>query len=177
MSIRFDFACTEGHEFVLWSDDARLCPVCGSEFLKRIFLTAPGVTTERAKKTDQVLKSQIDAFGFSNMSSRPGEKAKFTRETDPKLIEAERAARAANIPFNPTAPIQTGAAGNLKNSVPVPTMNVKQLLGSRLGSTPEGQTVSGLIRDAGRIQPLRRQYPRVVHQDAASDRSDLKKAL
>jgi chemotaxis response regulator CheB len=78
----------------MWDSDPRLCPTCGDEFLKVIFLTAPMVN-EKASRIDQLIKHELDARGISNLQTggKEGERAKITYKTAPETLAAEKIER------------------------------------------------------------------------------------
>lgn len=91
----FEFACADGHEFQLWQDEARLCPICGSEFLKRIFVTPPNVNTSRTNFVDNLIKNEFDKRGITNVKSdgKEGETNKVTYKSTPADLAAEKVKR------------------------------------------------------------------------------------
>lgn len=95
MAVRFDFACQDGHEFVLWSDDARCCPTCGSEFLKRIFTTPPMINGPKRKFVDNLVRRELEARGITNLQSGAGQgdQAKVTYKTTEAELKADKIMR------------------------------------------------------------------------------------
>jgi len=90
MDVRYDFECQSGHQFTLWSDDARMCPTCGNEFLKRVFLTPPAATTGKANQIEKLVQRELSARGISNIQSRgEGEHAKLTYASTPESLASE----------------------------------------------------------------------------------------
>ncbi len=104
--LRFDYECRKGHQFTLWNTEGLLCPLCGSRKIKKIFLTPPAAVTGEAARIDKLAEKQIEAAGLSNYTNAQGA-IRRTRKTDPKLLEAVTAAKAANVPFE----IKTGPNG------------------------------------------------------------------
>lgn len=94
MPVRHDFVCKDGHEFTLWTDDARLCPVCGCEYLKKIFIEPPMIN-KKAKGIDALIKNELDARGITNIKSdgREGDTAKVTYKTAPETLAAAKIER------------------------------------------------------------------------------------
>lgn len=95
MAVRFDFACQDGHEFTLWSDDARMCPTCGSEFLKRIFIEPPMIGTQKPKFIDNLVRRELEARGITNIQGggHEGDREKVTYKSTPAQLQAEKIMR------------------------------------------------------------------------------------
>jgi hypothetical protein len=95
MAQRFDFQCNAGHEFVLWSDAARMCPECGSEYLKRIFVDAPMVNTPRTKALDNLVRRELENRNITNIQGggHEGDREKVTYKTTPAELAAAKIER------------------------------------------------------------------------------------
>ena len=95
MSAIFEFACQQGHEFQLWSDDARMCPTCGSEYLKRIFKTPPNIGTNKPARVDALVRRELDARGITNIQGggHEGDREKVTYKSTPEELAAEKVMR------------------------------------------------------------------------------------
>ena len=95
MSVRYDFTCQNGHDFTLWSDDARLCPTCGSEFLKRIFIEPVAINTQKSKAIDQIVRRELENRGITNIRTdgHEGDKAQITYKTPPEKLAAQKIER------------------------------------------------------------------------------------
>lgn len=95
MSVRFDFICAEGHEFTLWSDSARLCPTCGSEFLKRIFIEPPMINSAKPKVVDSMIRRELESRGITNIQStgHEGDRAKVSYKSTEADLKAEKIMR------------------------------------------------------------------------------------
>lgn len=95
MAVRYDFECQDGHEFTLWSDDARLCPTCGSEFLKRIFVEPPMINTPKGKFVDNLVRRELEARGISNLQTtgHEGDRAKVSYKSTEADLKAEKIMR------------------------------------------------------------------------------------
>jgi hypothetical protein len=95
MSVRYDFSCTEGHDFTLWSDQARMCPTCGSEFLKRIFIEPPMINTPRTGAVDRIVRHELESRGITNIqgTGHEGDRDKVTLKTTEAQLKADKIMR------------------------------------------------------------------------------------
>lgn len=162
--VRFDFACKKCEKtFTVWSDEARRCAYCGSTRVFKIFLTPPAALTGEPARIDKLAEQQIAAAGLSNYTNAHGA-IKRTRATDPKLLEAQAAAKKANVPFE----IKTGPSGTLATQATAP-QQVPVALGREVASRGKGHVthmpkgsgalVDGLMNRAKSVfNPLRGPY-------------------
>jgi len=151
MSAIFEFACQSGHEFQLWSDDARLCPTCGSEFLKRIFKTAPMIGTGKPARVDALVRNELEARGITNIQGggREGDTEKVSYKSTPEQLAADKVIR--DFPQLKQTPLQEiDRAVKQRWS----TLGVKGIIKSGLHNTPEQAVVKGAILNAGRNDRL-----------------------
>ena len=148
----YEFACSAGHEFSLWSDDARLCPVCGVEFLKRIFKTPPMIGTDKPAKVDALVRQEFDARGITNIQGggHEGDQEKVSYKSTPEQLAAAKIER--DFPqLKQPAPIQQiGRQVQQRWS----NIGVKGVINSGLGNTPEHERTKAAIVNAGRNDRL-----------------------
>lgn len=92
MAVRFDFECQKGHTFTLWSDDARCCPICQNEYLKRVFLEPVGVVTPKTHAVDNLVRRELENRGITNIQGggHEGEREKITYKTTPAELAAAK---------------------------------------------------------------------------------------
>lgn len=95
MAVRFDFECQEGHQFTLWSDGARLCPMCGNEYLKRVFIDPPMINVKPIAKVDNLVRRALEEQGITNIQGggHEGDVEKITRKSTPADLAAEKILR------------------------------------------------------------------------------------
>lgn len=133
--VRHDYACKRCEKtFVLWSDDGRVCPHCASRRVFKVILTPIATSTGNAAKLDKLAEKQIEAAGLSNYSNAGGT-IRRTRKTDPKLLEAVAAAKAANIP------IQTGANGRIQSTAASP-VRVQNPIAQQIAARGKGHVTT-----------------------------------
>src|SRR5574341_850151 len=110
--VRFDYACKKCEKtFVVWSDEAKVCPLCASKRVFKVFLTPIAISTGNSARIDKLAEKQLEAAGLSNYTNAGGS-IRLTRKTDPKALEAIAAAKANNIPIPSTGP-QAGLEANV----------------------------------------------------------------
>lgn len=142
---RFDFECQEGHQFVLWSDSARMCPECGSEYLKRIFVTAPAVTSGKTSVLDKMVQTQLDNMGITNLTQRgEGESAKVDYKSTPEQLAANKVLE--DFPAAKVAPSQFASLHKAVSMHFQNTGGVKAVINSGIGKTREARQVTEVIR-------------------------------
>src|SRR5574337_978763 len=92
MAAIYEFACQDGHEFQLWSDEARRCPQCGTEYLKRIFKTAPMVNTPKTKFLDNLVRNELENRGITNIQGggHEGDREKITYKATETELKAKK---------------------------------------------------------------------------------------
>lgn len=185
--VRHDFACKkcEG-TFTIWSDSAKVCPLCGSKRIFKVFLTPTAFNTGNPAKIEKLAEQQLEAAGLSNYSNAGGT-IRRTRKTNPAQLQAERTARANNLP------IVTGPAGRLNNGVKAVNdfwvkqgaNGVIQRFGghgeTRITTTPRGpgelvshlMNTGGGIRNAG-LNPYTRPIDRLYKPDHKDESAKLK---
>jgi putative FmdB family regulatory protein len=158
----FEFACKDGHEFQLWSDDARLCPTCGSEYLKRIFKTAPMIGTDKPARVDALVKREFDARGILNVQGggHPGEREKVSMKSTPEDLAQQKIEREfPQIKADPAGFAQLNKQVQQKWS----NLGVKGVIKSGLANQPGHEAVKGAILNAGKNDRLLTQ--RVMRKD------------
>ena len=144
----YEFACQDGHEFQLWSDDARLCPTCGSEYLKRIFKTPPMIGTNKPAAVDALVKRELDARGITNIQGggHEGDREKITYKSTPEELKADKIMRDFPAMKDKTAIAQIQKQVTTKWS----NIGVKGIIKSGLGNSPDHQNTKAAIVNAGR---------------------------
>jgi len=177
--MRFDFACKRCEkQFILWSDDGKVCPHCGSKRIMKIFITAPAFSTGIGAAADKLAEQQLDAAGLSNVTNYGGQIVR-TRKTDPKAIEAERVAKANNIPIVTAPAGKVATTPALRQQIPL----ARQLMArgkAHITHAPKGQgaMVANLMETGRTIDPLGRRSERILPADkGASDSATLKNLL
>ncbi len=92
MAVRYDFECSNGHQFTIWSDDARRCPSCESEFLKRVFVEPPMVNSGKTKVVDHMVRQQLESMGITNIQGggHEGDREKVTYKSTPAQLAAQK---------------------------------------------------------------------------------------
>ena len=155
MSVRFDFACQGGHEFTLWSDDARLCPVCGSEYLKKIFLDPPMVNTTKSKVVDRLVRNELEARGISNIQGggHEGDREKITWKSTPEDLAAQKVNRDMPAVMN-----RQDGVGDAIQQVQTKWANlgVKGIIKSGIGKTAGAEVTKSAILNA-KNYPIKRE--------------------
>jgi hypothetical protein len=92
--VRFDFECQDGHLTTLWSDEARFCATCGSEFLKKVILDL-NIGTKPVAKVDNLVRKALEEQGITNIQGggHEGDREKITRKTTPEQLQADKLLR------------------------------------------------------------------------------------
>lgn len=161
----FEFACQAGHEFQLWDDAARLCPVCGSEFLKRVFITPPMVNTPKTKALDNLVRTELERQGITNIQGggHEGETEKVTYKTPPETLAAQKIER----DFPALAQKQTIPQIDQRIKQQWSNLGVKGIIKSGIGSTPEHAPVKQALTSVGKYDSrLVNRVKRVHPEDA-----------
>jgi len=173
LMVRFDIACKKCEKTAtVWSDEAKVCPYCGSKRIFKVFLTPPAASTGNANRVDALAEKQLEAAGLSNYTNAGGT-VRRTRKTDPKLLEAMAAAKANNVPFDLKGPIKTGPA--VRGALPIP--QVQQMAQSfnqgksKVTHSPRGQgaLVNNVIQRGRQLNPLSARTIYRTHADAKND--------
>ena len=155
MSVRYDFTCQNGHDFVLWSDSARLCPTCGSEYLKRIFVDPPMVNSNKSKAVDRLVRNELEARGISNIQGggHEGDREKITWKSTPEDLAAEKVNRQMPAVMNK----QDGVMSAIQQSqTKWANLGVKGIIKSGIGKTPDAEITKGAILNA-KNYPIKRE--------------------
>jgi DNA-directed RNA polymerase subunit RPC12/RpoP len=178
--VRFDFACKHCEKtFTVWSDEAKLCAYCGSKRVFKVFLTPTAHSTGRDARIAKLAEKQLDAAGLSNYTNAGGS-IRRTRKTDPKMLEAEAAAKANNVPFDPRGPIRTGPA--MSRSVPIQVPLAAAITSRGKGQiTPApkgtGALVDGLMQRGRVVDPLWKRGERITSPAPKEDAAKLKSLM
>lgn len=184
--VRLDVACKRCEKtFVAWSDDAKKCPYCGSKRVFKVFLTPIATSTGRAARIEKLAEKQLDAAGLSNYTNVGGTPRR-TRKTDPKALEAQAAAKAANIAIPPTGP-QTGLDARIAQMrEQYKSMGANGLIKSfggqgktQITSTPRGSgaLVNQIVQRGRQIAPLASMGQRIYSPTAKEDSAKLTKLM
>lgn len=146
--VRFDFECPVGHQFTLWSDEARMCPQCGSEFLKKIILDL-NVGTKPIAKVDNLVRKALEEQGITNIQGggHEGEREKITRKTTPEQLQADKLLRDFPALKDPRVEVNNQIIGKWN------TIGPQGVIQSHLGKIPGAEGTKAALNQVRGLNP------------------------
>lgn len=146
--VRFDFECQHGHLTTLWSDEARFCATCGSEFLKKVILDL-NVGTKPVAKVDNLVRKALEEQGITNIQGggHEGEREKITRKTTPEQLQADKLLRDFPALKDPRLQINNEIVGKWNAIGP------QGVIQSHLGKVPGAENTKSALAQVKGMMP------------------------